>query len=128
MPICCNSVLRTQPHQTSKAVHPRVSARAAHVVAMAATKPNITVNCNPSKAFLEAEGVTSWGTWGCEASKFPWTYSENEKAYILEGEVVVTPTGGDPVTIKAGDFVTFPKGMSCTWDVKKAINKYFCFY
>jgi uncharacterized cupin superfamily protein len=26
-------------------------------------------------------------------TQFPWTYSETETAYLLEGEVVVTPTG-----------------------------------
>ena len=31
------------------------------------------------------------------------------------------------VTIKAGDFVKFPKNMSCTWNVTKAINKHYNF-
>lgn len=35
--------------------------------------------------------------------------------------------GGEPVEIKAGDLCTFPAGMSCTWDVKKAINKHYDF-
>jgi hypothetical protein len=37
--------------------------------------------------------VSSWPTWGCEASKFPWSYSENETCYVLEGRVIVTPDG-----------------------------------
>ena len=47
---------------------------------------------------------------------FPWTYSDDETAYILEGEVTVTPDDKSlpPATIKAGDYVKFPKGMSCT--------------
>ena len=54
----------------------------------------------------------SWGTWGCGVSEFPWTYSGDETAYILEGEVLVTPDDDNPpVTIKAGDFVMFPDGM-----------------
>lgn len=32
------------------------------------------------------------------------------------GEVTVTPTGGTPVLIQAGDLVKFPKGMTCKWD------------
>lgn len=45
------------------------------------------------RCVTQGEGVKTWPTWGCEASVFPWSYSENEKAYILEGEVVVTPDG-----------------------------------
>jgi len=37
--------------------------------------------------------VKSWPTWGCEASTFPWSYSENETCYVLEGRVIVTPDG-----------------------------------
>lgn len=37
--------------------------------------------------------MSAWPTWGCEASKFPWSYSENETCYVLEGRVIVTPDG-----------------------------------
>lgn len=41
-----------------------------------------------------------------------------ETAYVLEGRVTVTPDGGgSPVEVKAGGMYTFPKGMSCTWEV-----------
>lgn len=42
---------------------------------------------------LQELNVKSWPTWGCEASKFPWTYSDTEDALILQGEVIVTPDG-----------------------------------
>ena len=29
--------------------------------------------------------ISSWGTWGCEVSKFDWQYSGKETAYVLEG-------------------------------------------
>mmetsp|Transcript_12251 Transcript_12251/g.23069 ORF Transcript_12251/g.23069 Transcript_12251/m.23069 type:complete len:93 (-) Transcript_12251:39-317(-) len=74
---------------------------------------------------LKLRDVESWPTWECEASTFPWTYEENEEAYITEGECVVTPSAGEPIEIKAGDFVTFPKGMSCVWDVKEPIKKHY---
>lgn len=42
------------------------------------------------------------------------------RRFMLKGRVVVTPDdGGEPVEVKAGDLVTFPAGMSCTWDVKE---------
>eukprot|EP01025_Chloroclados_australasicus_P046209 TRINITY_DN5098_c0_g1_i1.p2 TRINITY_DN5098_c0_g1~~TRINITY_DN5098_c0_g1_i1.p2 ORF type:complete len:128 (-),score=15.51 TRINITY_DN5098_c0_g1_i1:341-724(-) len=87
----------------------------------------ITVDSNPSQEKLQSIGVFSWPTWGSPVDKFPWTYDDDETCYVLEGEVVVTPDGGEPVEIKKGDFATFPKGMSCTWDVKKAISKHYKF-
>ena len=32
-----------------------------------------------------------------------------------------------PVEVKKGDFVTFPKGMSCTWKITKDIRKHYTF-
>jgi uncharacterized cupin superfamily protein len=60
-------------------------------------------------------------------SKFPWHYDAEETCYILEGEVVVTPDGGEEVTVGEGDLVTFPEGMSCTWEVRKPIRKHYRF-
>ena len=74
---------------------------------------------------LKLRDVESWPTWESEASTFPWTYEQNEEAYITEGECIVTPSTGEAITIKAGDFVTFPKGMSCVWEVKEPIKKHY---
>ncbi|TNF99133.1 MAG: DUF861 domain-containing protein, partial [Gammaproteobacteria bacterium] len=60
-------------------------------------------------------------------SSFPWTYDSQETCYLLNGRVVVTPENGEPVELKAGDLVTFPKGMNCTWDIKEAIRKHYQF-
>lgn len=87
----------------------------------------ITVEHAPGEARLKELGVNSWPTWSKEVSKFPWSYSEQEVAYVLEGEVVVTPNGGEPVSFGAGDLVTFPTGMSCTWEVKKPLRKHYRF-
>lgn len=67
----------------------------------------------------------SWPTWGCEVSRFDWSYDSNEDAYLLSGRVEVEVEGGEKVTIKAGDFVTFPIGMSCVWDVKDPVKKHY---
>ena len=73
--------------------------------------------------------VFGWGTWGCPASKFPWTYDSTESCFLLAGKVTVTPDDGRaPATFGKGDFVTFPSGMSCTWDVSEAVEKHFMFY
>lgn len=87
----------------------------------------ILIEHNPSEAKLDVMGIYGWPTWSKEVSNFPWSYDRQETCYILEGEVIVTPDGGEPVEIVAGDLVTFPKGMSCTWDIKEDIKKHYNF-
>lgn len=86
----------------------------------------ITVE-KPSPEKLIALGVTRWPIWTKEVSEFPWSYSSQEIAYILEGEVTVIEQGGEAVSFGAGDLVTFPSGLSCTWQVKKALRKHYQF-
>jgi len=85
---------------------------------------NIIVD-TPTAEKLASLGVTRWPTWSKEVSQFPWSFGTQEIAYILEGEVTVTPNGGESVSFAAGDLVTFPAGMSCTWNVKKALRKHY---
>ncbi len=66
---------------------------------------------------LEKMGVFSWPIWEKEASKFDWSYDSVEQCYILEGKVTITPKGGKAVSFGKGDFVTFPKGLACIWDI-----------
>lgn len=87
----------------------------------------IIVEHNPAPERLKQLGVSSWPTWSKEVSTFPWTYSEQEVAYVLEGEVVVTPKGGEPVKFGKGDLVTFPIGLTCTWDVRQPLRKHYNF-
>ncbi len=88
---------------------------------------DILVEHHPSPAKLEVMGVESWPTWSKEVSEFPWHYDQTETCYILEGEVIVTPEGGEPVRIAAGDLVTFPKGLTCTWKVLSPVRKHYTF-
>ena len=73
---------------------------------------------------LIAIGVFSWPVWTKEVSEFEWTYDDEERAYILEGEVEVTAYG-ETTRFTAGDFVTFPVGMTCTWKVLKPVRKHY---
>ena len=87
----------------------------------------IRIEHDPSPDTLEQMGIPSWPIWTKETSTFPWTYDASETCFLLEGEVVVTPDGGDPVEIRKGDLVTFPAGMSCTWDVRVPVRKHYRF-
>lgn len=76
---------------------------------------------------LEVGGVFNWPVWEKEVSTFPWTYDANEICYFLEGNVVVTPDGGEPVQMGKGDLVTFPVGMSCIWEIRQPVRKHYMF-
>ena len=72
------------------------------------------------------EDFSSWPIWKCDPSEFDWEYSEEEHCYIIEGEVLVEGPE-QTVEIKPGDYVIFPKGLKCFWNVLKPIKKYYTF-
>ncbi len=79
------------------------------------------------KAALENRGVFSWPIWEKEISRFDWHYDSIEECYLLKGEVEVKAQDGKTAKFGKGDFVTFPKGLSCTWDVKAPVKKHYNF-
>ncbi len=85
----------------------------------------ILVEQDPSPMKLDVMHVEQWALWEKEVSRFPWTYDATETCYVVEGEAVVTPDNGDPVTISAGDLVVFMAGLSCVWEIKKPISKHY---
>lgn len=68
----------------------------------------------------------SWPIWTKEISEFEWYYDDTESCYLLEGEVTVE-TEDNSVSFKKGDFVVFPKGLSCKWKVIKPVKKHYKF-
>ncbi|MEA3412981.1 MAG: cupin domain-containing protein [Pseudomonadota bacterium] len=80
---------------------------------------------NPSPAKLEVMGVYDWPVWEKGASTFDWRYDTRETCYFVEGEVSVTPVGEAPVRLVAGDLVTFPEGMQCTWQILQPVVKHY---
>ena len=87
----------------------------------------IKIEHQPSSKRLEDLGVSNWPIWTKEVSEFPWTYDETETCYLLAGDVIVTPDGGEPVQFGQGDLVTFPAGMSCTWKILASVRKHYRF-
>lgn len=86
---------------------------------------DILLERNPSPAKLEVMGVYDWPIWTKEISTFPWTYESRETCYFLEGDVIVTPEGSEPVHMGEGDLVTFPVGMACTWEIRAPVRKHY---
>ncbi len=45
--------------------------------------------------------------------------------HALVTDVVVTPDGGEPVRMGAGDLVTFPAGLECHWEIQAPVRKHY---
>lgn len=91
------------------------------------TDGQILFERRPAPGKLEVLGVYDWPIWKKEASSFPWTYAQTEVCYFLRGKVIVTPDGGQPLEFGRGDLVTFPAGMSCTWEILEDVEKHYTF-
>jgi len=70
--------------------------------------------------------IKDWPIWEKGISTFDWYYDSTEECLILEGEFKVK-TKDKSYEIKAGDFVIFPKGLSCVWEISKPVRKHFHF-
>jgi uncharacterized cupin superfamily protein len=74
----------------------------------------------------EIETMKSKSVWTCGVSEFDWFYDSEETCLVIEGEVTVN-YGSKSVSFAAGDLVVFPQGLSCVWQVKKAVKKHYLF-
>ena len=69
-----------------------------------------------------------FGRWGCPPGKYLLKFDAEETCYLIKGKVKVYPKGSSEfVEFGAGDLVTIPQGLSCTWDVSVAIDKHYKF-
>ena len=68
----------------------------------------------------------TWSVWTCGISKFDWEYTQEEHCFIIKGKVKVT-TRDSSFNISKGDYVIFPRGLKCHWEVIEPIEKYYDF-
>ena len=68
---------------------------------------------------MTTRGLTLWkdgdqeaGVWECTPGPSHWTLETHEFVQILSGRMTVTPDGGEPTEIGAGDIAVFPRGWS----------------
>jgi len=61
---------------------------------------------------------------------FQWTYDDwEEKIFVERGRAIITPDDGSPaISFGKGDFVIFPRGLTCIWEVQEPIVKRFCYF
>lgn len=80
-----------------------------------------------SEGELKKLGVFNWPIWEKEKSRFDWHYDSIEECYFLNGKVTIESTEGKSVKFGKGDFVTFPKGLSCIWHIEEPVKKHYNF-
>lgn len=76
--------------------------------------------------FISAHKILSWPVWQSPVAEFDWQYPESEACLFIEGKAVVSWPSGS-VTVAAGDFVVFPRGLSCRWQVLEPVKKHYKF-
>ncbi|TQD87466.1 hypothetical protein C1H46_026978 [Malus baccata] len=89
----------------------------------------IIVERNPSESRLSQLDIKCWPKWGCSPGKYQLKFDAEETCYLLKGRVkAYYPKGSSEyVEFGAGDLVTIPKGLTCTWDVSLAVDKHYKF-
>jgi len=75
---------------------------------------------------IQKQGIRNWPIWTKEVSTFEWYYETKEKCLFLEGKVKVK-TDFEEIEFGKGDFVTFPKGLKCVWNVIEPVRKHYYF-
>jgi hypothetical protein len=78
-----------------------------------------------SKVATSSIGTAAGETWTQCFCAAP--CDEQETCLLLEGDVSVTPEGGEPVRFGAGDLVVFAAGLSCIWEVRAPVRKHYRF-
>jgi len=74
----------------------------------------------------ERDHMLTQPIWECPVSKFNWHYDDRETCLLISGQVTVTHEGGS-VSFGPGDYVVFPQGLSCVWDVTAPVRKHYVF-
>jgi uncharacterized protein len=75
---------------------------------------------------IRQKNIKEWPIWQKEISRFDWFYESPEECLLLEGKVTVK-SDFETVTFGKGDFVTFPKGLRCVWEITKPVKKHYNF-
>ena len=65
------------------------------------------------------------GVWECTPGSYHATYKAYEFVHILKGRIVITPDGGTPVTVSAGDAFVVEANFKGTWKIEEAVRKHF---
>ena len=73
------------------------------------------------------DGAMVSGIWECTVGSYHATYTAYEYVVLISGRIVITPDGGTPVTVKAGDAFVVEKDFKGTWKIEEPVRKHFDF-
>lgn len=108
------------------------------------TKLSLTTDMKPIEADLEgwkvvagAPSMKTWvlhtssdgkmisGYWEAAPGTYHATYTAYEFVHMIAGRIVITPDGGSPVTVEAGDAFVVEADFKGTWKIEQAVRKHF---
>ena len=73
-------------------------------------------------AEAERRGILEWPTSQRQVSRYHWHYDAVEVAYIETGSARIETEDGN-IEIEAGDLVTLPEDLDCTWIIREPLRK-----
>jgi uncharacterized cupin superfamily protein len=73
------------------------------------------------------QGTMASGVWEATPGTYHATYEAYEFVHMLEGKIIITPDGGDPVTVQAGDAFVVESDFKGTWEIVEKVRKHFDF-
>jgi hypothetical protein len=74
-----------------------------------------------------ADGSMMAGYWEATPGSYHATYTAYEFVHLIEGRITITPDGGTPVTVTAGDAFVVEKDFKGTWKIEETVRKHFDF-
>ena len=93
--------------------------------------PGVATDGDPHTVTLNGyesgDGRKLMGVWESSPGLWRVDYHDWEYCHLLEGRCVITPEGGKPIELKAGDVFVIEPGFKGTWEVIERIRKYYVF-
>ncbi|MED6131159.1 hypothetical protein PIB30_007127 [Stylosanthes scabra] len=96
---------------------------------VSSTHETIRVEKNISRTRFAELGINSWPKWACPPGKYKLKYNSEKTCHLVRGIVkVYSKDSSSPAAeFCAGDLVTIPSGLSCTWDVTASVDMHYKF-
>ncbi len=73
------------------------------------------------------DGSMVSGIWEATRGSYHATYTAYEYVVLIKGRITITPDGGTPVTVSAGDAFVVEKDFKGTWLIEEDVRKHFDF-
>lgn len=77
---------------------------------------------------LDGAGANECGLWECEPGRFERQLPNAEVMHILGGACSFTPTGGEPIEMRAGDTLFFPAHTTGVWEIRETLRKVYAVF